>query len=71
MTDDILQARRSNMVKKHIEGRESLDIGDKFTFEPNAADCPAFESLYKKPESPKCQDPIDLSIEASSPFVPS
>ena len=55
MTNNILEARRSNMVKKHCEGRESLDLQDKFTFEPtNVEDYSAFMKI----ESPKRQAPM-------------
>ena len=55
MTNNILEARRSNMVKKHCEGRESLDLQDKFTFEPtNVEDY----STFMKIESPKRQAPV-------------
>ena len=34
MTNDILDGRRKNLVKKNIEGRESLDEGEVYHFEP-------------------------------------
>ena len=32
MTNDIMENRRTNLVKKHIYGRESLDEEDCFKF---------------------------------------
>jgi hypothetical protein len=68
MTNDILDNRRKNLVKKNIEGRESLDDAEVFHFTPinrnfsiYAKDQPEEKPVEKEKEPVVAKD-LDLDL---------
>lgn len=68
MTNDILDSRRKNLVKKNIEGRESIDESEVFTFTPYNRN---FSIYSKEPEKEEkvsekaLTGVIDLNIDST------
>jgi hypothetical protein len=71
MTNDILDNRRKNLVKKNIEGRESLDEGEVFHFTPINRNFSVYakDQAEEKPREKETTVAVDLNVDTRPDLV--